>query len=248
MGEVGYNKFGSKMLITEYRNSQDIGVYFPKYGYTITKNTYSNFKNGTIKCPYEPRIRGIGYLGIGKYECSVNNAHTKFYKAWYNMIRRCYDSIWQIKQPTYIGCTVCEEWYNFQNFAKWYEENYYEIEGQRMCLDKDILCKGNKIYSPDTCLLVPQEINELFVKRDVTRGEYPIGVSYHKTSNKFRASCSNVDKKHIILGDYGNPIDAFNEYKRFKELTIKKVADKYKDLIPEKLYDAMYKYEVEITD
>lgn len=236
------------MLITEYRNCQDIDVYFPKYGYTITKNTYSNFKNGTIKCPYEPRICGIGYLGEGEYKGSVNNIQTKCYKAWHNMLRRCYDSSWHIKQPTYKSCSVCEEWHNFQNFAKWYDDNYYEVKNERVALDKDILYKGNKIYSHSTCVFVPQSINELFVKRDVARGKYPIGVSYNKTNGKFQSSCNNAYKERVDLGDFDNPIDAFNEYKRFKELTIKKKADLCKDIIPNKLYEAMYNYEVEITD
>lgn len=117
-----------------------------------------------------------------------------------------------------------------------------------MGLDKDILNKGNKIYSPENCIFVPQSINNLFIKRQNNRGEYPIGVCYHKATNKFRASCNNANKEHVVLGNFDNPIDAFNEYKRFKEITIKKVADLYKDIIPEKLYVAMYKYEIEITD
>ena len=63
-----------------------------------------------------------------------------------------------------MDCSVYEGWHNFQNFAKWYEDNYYEIEEEQMHLDKDILVKGNKVYSPDTCVFVPETINGLFVK------------------------------------------------------------------------------------
>ena len=82
---------------------------------------------------------------------------------------------------------MTDEWLNFQNFAEWYEKNYYEIPGEIMCLDKDILIKRNKTYSPETCVFVSNRINNLFVKNDYNRGEYPIGVNLYKRTNKYRA-------------------------------------------------------------
>ena len=120
-----------------------------------------------------------------------------------------------------------------------------------MALDKDILVKGNKIYSPETCVFVPQNINTLFTKRNKVRGEYPIGVSFYKNTNKYLAQCNiliNGKSQYKKLGYYNNIEDAFNAYKESKEANIKQVADYYKDNIPNKLYEAMYNYEVEITD
>ncbi|MDU6995948.1 MAG: hypothetical protein E6356_13895 [Terrisporobacter othiniensis] len=236
------------MVITRYENYNDIDVYFPEYDWTFYNSFYQNFKSGSIRCPYERRYFGIGYLGEGYADTFVNSKMVKQYKIWSDLLRRCYDSKWYEKQPTYVNCTMCEEWHNYNTFYKWFDENYYEIQGERVALDKDILYKGNKLYSPETCVFVPQSINNLFVKRDAARGKYPIGVSYNKTKGRFQVRCNNEYKERIDLGDFNNPIDAFNEYKRFKELVIKKKADLCKDLIPEKLYEAMYKYEVEITD
>lgn len=42
--------------------------------------------------------------------------------------------------------------------------------------------------------------------------------------------------------------EAFYSYKNFKERYIKQVANEYKDKIPQKVYDAMYRYEIKITD
>lgn len=251
VGEENYNNFGSKMVIVKYKGALDIDVYFPEYDWTFKNATYITFKNGNIKCPYEPRFYRIGYLGEGKYKVSKNGKDTKCYKAWIHMLERCYNEKYKKKKPTYENCKVCDEWLNFQNFAKWYYENYYEIEGQIMCLDKDILIKGNKIYSPETCIFVPNTINSLFTKSDKARGNTPIGVNEQK--NKFRAQCSvydfgNKKKKRIYLGSYDTSEEAFEVYKQFKEKYIKQVADLYKDKIPQKLYQAMYKYEVEITD
>lgn len=251
VGEINYNNFGSKMEIIVYRNAKDIDVYFEEYNWTFKNSRYSHFKEGNIICPYERRFKGVGYLGEGKYTFRINNKETKCYQEWIKMLDRGYGEIWSKKHPTYEKCEVYEEWHNFQNFAKWYYENYYEIEGQRMELDKDILCKGNKIYSPKTCIFVPQRINKLFTKSDKIRGEYPIGVYYNKKENKFRAQLSILNenkKERKLLGRFDTPIEAFNKYKIEKENYIKQVADEYKDLIPIKLYDAMYRYEVEIND
>lgn len=80
------------------------------------------------------------------------------------MLNRCCSGKLHKRESTYINCKVCDEWLNFQNFSEWFKNNYYEVEGQRMELDKDILNKGNKIYSPNTCIFVPHNINNLFTK------------------------------------------------------------------------------------
>lgn len=252
-GEVGYNNFGSKMVIKEYRTNRDIDIYFPEYNWTIKHTYYQSFKNGQIKCPYEKRVYGVGYIGEGKYRMSENGKQTKCYKTWIHMLERCYDEKAIKKRPRYEDCEVCNEWLCYQNFAEWYYKNYYEIKDEIMCLDKDILHKGNKIYSPDTCAFVPEKINTLFTKRNNARGDYPIGVSYDKVSGKFIAQCHIYDFKNYKskikhLGYYNTSQKAFNVYKEFKEKNIKKVAEHYKEQIPYELYQAMHNYRVEIND
>lgn len=251
IGERNYNTFGSEMIITKYRMNRDIDVYFPEYNWTARNVTYQHFKNGKIKCPYERRTCGIGYLGEGKYKVRENGKHTRVYHTWQNMLTRCYDPKLHKRNPTYINCEVDNEWCNFQNFAKWYYDNYYEVGNEDMCLDKDILFKGNKIYSPDTCVFVPQAINKLFVKANSNRGELVIGTTLHK--GKYVAQCNIINpetgkSKHEYLGRYETQEEAFKVYKYYKEKNIKEVADYYKDRIPQKLYDRLYNYEVEIDD
>lgn len=247
-GEIGFNNFGSRMIINSYRNKSDIDVYFSEYEYIKKNCFYENFKKGSIKCEYEPRVYGIGYLGVGEYE--VHDKYkktTKCYKTWSHMLERCYDPYYINGFPTYRDCTVCDEWHNFQNFAKWYDENYYEVEEERMELDKDILVKGNKTYSPDTCMFVPRNINSMFVKRDNSRGSCPIGVRCLKLNEKY---CSSIviDGRRIYLGNFENCEDAFYEYKKAKEYEIKRRAEKYKSKIPNRLYIALNTYTVEISD
>ena len=193
-------------------------------------------------------VYGKGYIGEGAYKSKENGKNTRAHKTWTDMLRRCYSSKYQEKKPTYIGCKVCEEWLNFQVFAEWYEENYYEIPGQVMNLDKDILIKGNKIYSPETCCFVPQNINLLFTKSDNTRGDLPIGVYYDKQHKKYKAQCNTGTGKKKFLGRYNTPEAAFNAYKEFKEAYIKKTANDLIEDIPFELYRAMINYEVDIDD
>ena len=249
LNEVNFNNYGSKMEIINCNRYTDIDVYFEEYDWIAKNTSYDLFKKGQISCPYEKRLLGIGYIGEGIYN-GKNNIN--IYYQWTRMLQRCYDPYYINKYPTYINCFVCEEWHNFQNFAKWYEENYYEIENEEMALDKDILYKGNKIYSPQTCIFVPQRINSLFEKCNKTRGNYPIGVSciegiYYVA--RCRIKNRNMNKSKLInIGTFSNEIDAFFAYKIFKEKYIKEVANEYKDLIPIELYNAMHDWKVDIND
>ena len=250
-GEERINNFGSKMIIKEYRKYSDIDVYFPEYDWTFEHAAYNNFKKGTVKCPYEPRYYSIGYLGEGKYKMSKNSKDTDEFKIWHHMLERCYDPKVQEKYPTYKGCTVENYLLNFQNAAEWIKNNYYEVLGERMHLDKDILCKGNKVYSRETCIFVPERINLLFTKCDKSRGDNPIGM-YQLPSGNYKAYCNNGYGKLDYLGTYSSKEEAFQVYKEYKEKVIKEVIDSYEGIIPEPFYSklkvAMYNYKVEIDD
>ena len=126
-------------------------------------------KNGLDKIYY-----GIGYYG--KELEGVKLSDIPSYRTWRMMLQRCYDEKVHNAEPRYRDCVVCDEWHSLYNFNKWYLQNYYSIVDERMELDKDILVKGNKIYSPDTCVFAPKRINVLIVCANRIRGEFPIGV------------------------------------------------------------------------
>ena len=251
VGEERVNNFGSKMIITKYNGALDIDVYFPEYNWSFEHAAYSAFKKGNVKCPYESRYFGVGYLGEGKYRVWENSKNSDEFKIYHHMLMRCYDPKYQEEKPTYKGCEVEDYLLNFQHMGEWIAENYYEVPGEVMHLDKDILCKGNKIYSRETCIFVPQRINELFTKRDNDRGDCPIGV-IPTSSGNYRADCKNGYGKSVYLGVYHSKEEAFQVYKNYKERVIKEVIDSYEGIIPEphysRLREAMYNYEVEIDD
>lgn len=244
LGEIAYNTYGTLMKIVEYKNNKDITIEFQDEYKIKRKTDYKCFRRGGVKNPYDKEVCGVAFIGEGEYNSKF---HRKAYLYWKCMIERCYDPYELNKRPTYIDCTVCKEWLNFQNFAKWYEENYYECNEHKMSLDKDILVKGNKIYSPETCIFVPMNINDMFTKSDAKRGEYPIGVSFLR--GKLEVQCHDGRKnKYIGLFKINQVREAWLCYKLNKELVIQSIAEEYKDRIPNKLYEALYRYEVEIND
>ena len=158
------------------------------------------------------------------------------------MLKRCYSEVSFKKSPSYEQCLTSETFNHYQQFKTWCNQQLgFGNTGWE--LDKDILVKGNKVYSEDTCCFVPKEINLLLVKHDKGRGDYLLGVDYHKNRKQFRARCSD---KH--LGWFNTELEAFRAYKQAKEAYIKEVANKWKDKIDPKVYDALIKYKVEITD
>lgn len=246
VGEVAVNKYGTSMKLIEYIDCKHVIVQFQDEHGHQKKTTYRDFSLGKVDNPYDKTMFGIGYRGVGKYGALRGNK--KIYQVWQDMFRRCYGHGTNDTKPCYSGCSIAEVWHNFQNFASWYEENYYNIDGQIMQIDKDILQKGNKIYSPETCILVPNEINALIVKRKLQRGDTPIGVYYNKNMGVYVAFCWTNECQKEYLGRYNTPEDAFFAYKKRKEQYIKEVADKYENKIPKRLYDALCAYKVEITD
>lgn len=187
------------------------------------------------------------YYDISCVDENIRDNFKQIYKRWYDMYYRCYSEKLHERAPSYIGCSVCDGWRDFNNYLNWYKESFYEviIDGKKckMDLDKDILCKGNKVYSPEYCIFVPHEINILFVNAKKNRGDLPLGVSWDSSKNKYRAEVRS--KK---LGTFKTPEQAFAVFKREKEKLIKETAKKFKDQIPDKLYQAMIHWKIEITD
>lgn len=245
IGDININKQGLTMRVIDYRSYSDIDVEFVEDGYVKRNVSYGNFIKGNISRPLYPSVYGVGIVDI-KATDSYGNILPS-YKCWSHMLERCYDIKYKKKETSYKECKCSDEWKYFSNFKKWYDGNIYELNNERIALDKDILVKNNKLYSKETCLLVPQSINNLFIKLEKKRTDLPMGVTYYPKYDKYMAR-TVVNDKRVILGYFETPIEAFYEYKIYKELNIKIMADKYKDKIPQKLYNAMYDYEVEITD
>lgn len=232
-----------KCKVIDYMGWDSVVVEFlePKY---ITTCQKSALTTGYLNNPLYPSVMGKGYRGVGRY----GNSDKEALRLWNNLLKRVFDSKCHVTQPTYRDTSICDEWLNFQNFAEWcYTQKFFNMKdefGKIYCLDKDLLVKGNKIYSPETCRFIPNEVNVLFTTRKACRGKTPIGVSFHKKTKKFQASLSNLGSTNQYLGLYETPEEAFQAYKTAKESYIKDVAEKWKGKIDDEIYDSMLEYEV----
>lgn len=245
VGEEYEHEIYGKYKIVEILKDKKAIIEFEKTKYRC-EYTIDNIRNKRVKDPLHPIICGVGYIGQQR-DLSTRKSKGESYKCWRNMITRCYDLEIHKKHPTYADCEVCNDWHNFTIFDKWFNENYKP----NWCLDKDILIKGNREYSPQTCCFVPCEINSILTKRQNHRGNTPIGVKYCKAKRRlkdcYKASFTKGNEK-VYLGSFKTEEEAFQAYKVAKEAWIKEVANKYKDSLEPRVYDALMKYEVEITD
>ena len=247
MAEVGSfvktNNFGY-LLITRYVSSREVYSKFIDTGYEV-KTTMQQLLKGNINDRLKPTVFGVGVIGECLTVDSCGN-RLKEYQVWKGMLERCYSHKFQAKKPTYKGCTVSDSFKYYPYFKEWCEKQVgFNQEGWH--LDKDILVKGNKVYSEDNCCFVPQEINRLFTKHGAKRGNHPIGVYHNKKSGRF-AGMLSINGKGKSCGEYVTAEEAFCAYKQAKEAYIKEFANKWKDQIDLRVYEALMKYEVEIND
>ena len=165
----------------------------------------------------------------------INNEHIKSCKVWISMRTRCCKI--SKNNSTYKDCTICEEWFDFANFKKWFDNNYrYDLEekGIKLALDKDLLSKDKKNYSPDTCVFLPYNVNAFLSNKYKNNKSGYIGVTWHKNLNKWEARINDFETRKIkALGVYKDLEKAGKAYKDAR----KKEAEKVKKYLKELNYD-----------
>lgn len=248
---------------TEQFIDEAVALYGGKYNYSKV-DYHGNKIKVCIACPIHgefwqtpnDHLRGHGCpkcyqtskrkFGVGI--CDIPGAckeDAPFYKVWSSIMLRATNEKHKKTHNAYKDCSICDEWLTLSNFRKWFEDpaNGYQ-EG--LHIDKDILVKGNKEYAPDKCCFVPREINNAISIQP--KGRCPI-VGVKPNKNKFEVRI-NRNGKREYLGLFNTPEDAFAVYKHHKEQYVKELAEKYfqEGKITQKVYDALMKYEVEITD
>jgi len=183
-------------------------------------------------------VHGVGINDlIGKYPIKFSECYV--YKTWKKMLGRCYDPKYQALRPTYVGSVVCDEWLWFSKFKSWMETQ--DFEGK--CLDKDLLSKGEKVYSPETCVFLPNEVNVLLISGNKEGKAAPSGVSYQESSKKYIVSCA-INGKNKNLGRFECPKEAFVVYKTFKEALIKQFAEDWKGSICNRAYEGLINFKI----
>lgn len=238
-GDTGKLRDGTLWEVIEYKNFSNIHVKFltdpPWYGLVSGGNLIS----GSVRNKGAPTLFGVGIIG----DCSVNS-NEMCYKSWSGMLKRVYYPHTDRARITYGNCSVIEEWCRLDNYKNWFDK---QIVKEKWQLDKDLLIRGNKEYGPDVCIFLPREINTFLTNRHNCRGDWPIGVTYHKRLGKWEAGC-NAWGEPEYLGVFDSPEKAFHAYKKRKEELAKELALKWMGIIDDRAYNALLKFEVNITD
>lgn len=158
VGMVLNSRNFGKFKITDVSHGfKKVSIEFLETKFQTTAR-WDSIAKGAVRDMLKPTVKGVGFLGEGKYVNCVKRKRKREYTTWVNMLDRCYGELRLKSNPSYIGCTVCKEWHNYQNFAAWYEVNYPN-DGGEYHLDKDIKVEGNRVYSPSTCIFVTQKDN-----------------------------------------------------------------------------------------
>jgi hypothetical protein len=135
------------------------------------------------------------------------------------MFARCYSELELKKYPSYKGCSISEEFIKFTDFKKWVDSQPNK-DWENCHLDKDLLIKDNKVYSPDTCAFITADLNTFLTDSEASRGEYLIGVTYHKRDKVFEAKCNNpfgkTTEEDRYLGRYDTEESAHLAWKAKK--------------------------------
>ena len=232
-------------VVIEYRGANDITVQFKDTGFK-TIAALHNLKKGEVKDRLKPSFYGVGVVG----EAFVKN--DTMYNTWMCMLNRCYGAAHLKENSAYKDCSVSDNFRYYPYFKEWCENqigfNVLDDKGKTFALDKDILVKGNKVYSEDTCCFVPQEINSLQFSKQRKESNLPKGVSYDARTDKYVAQIGGKGKLKTFIGRYTTSEEAFLAYKEAKEDYIKEVANKWKDHIDLRVYNKLMNWEVSTND
>jgi hypothetical protein len=232
LGEIRNNKLGTPMKIIRYKNRNEITIEFMDEHRVQRDTTYQNFKIGQVRNPYDRSVSGVGYDGEGVYKTNTTPFDYSMWQAWKKILLRCYDERFRHKYPAYEGCTVCEEWFCYQNFAEWYSCNYKDFGEGRMHIDKDIIKKNNKVYCPEYCLVLPQRFNMIFVNQPNKYG-LPSGISLTQ-SGKYHASYNGKR-----LGNFKTLDEAIKSHDAAKRIHIRNLVEEYRNRLTDKVCEAL---------
>lgn len=184
-------------------------------------------------------------VGVNDWDTStkVSGVPIWNYRVWQSMLERCYSENFKSKRPTYKNTTCDVSWLSLKAFTEdiMLVENWQMLD-QGWALDKDIV-GGVDHYGLDTVCIVPLELNNLLLTHESHRGEYPLGVSYDKSRGKYLASMKQFSKS-VNLGRFNSVEEAHSAYVVAKNAYVKDVANIYRGVISEVVYDKLMKFSV----
>ena len=244
-GLVYETKGYGEVIVINYVTNKEVYVVFKNTGTVVCTRT-GNLSKGAVRDYMLPTVYGVGITGneVTKH----NGEHTPTYKLWHSVIQRCYSEKVKLKHKAYENCQASDYFKYYPNFKEWCNKqigfNCLDEKGERFHLDKDLLSDGAKTYSEDNCCFIPREINTAITKVYLESKASRTGVTFYGGKFVSRVSKFNIC---ITLGKFDTEQEAFYTYKQAKEAYIKELANKWKDKIDSRVYNALMSYEIETT-
>lgn len=204
------------------------GYWFP-YHYQLLlfkRNEKLAQKEARDKLAQEKRLlrKSRKVFGVGVNDIQ-EPSNSPYYSRWSGMLQRGHCEKFKVKSPSYKDKYVSEEWMLISTFKSWMEQqNWKGLE-----LDKDILVKGNDVYSADTCAFVPAFVNSSLCLSTSNRGAHPLGVTYNKKENKFFSKIKSKGDVRV-LGYFDNPTDAHRQWQMAKVIELEKTINEYQKM------------------
>lgn len=233
--------FNGVCTVISYVNNKNVLVMFEDG--TLVKCRSGNLKNGVVNNPNRPSVFGVGICDVKGVKCNQN----KKYQLWYSVLRRAYSDVYHKDKPTYKDVEVCERWKRFSSFSEDVEKiPFFEKSiSDNYELDKDILVRGNRMYSPDTCCFVPRQINAVFGVKRKPDSDLPTGVAFNNKLKKYVCSVCQEGVKSQHIGVFKTSEEARAAYVEFKLKRLRGLAEQYKGQIDQRVYDALMNWNFE---
>ena len=231
------NNYGDFKIVGIYSDGRFI-IRFVETGYTTIVERQILIR-GKVKDKKRATVYGVGVIG-DKYPCQVGGKRKLEYALWKGMLRRCYSPKEQAKNPTYEGCTVSENFKSYEYFYEWCQEQKgFGLPDWQ--LDKDLLVKGNKVYSEDTCCFLPRVLNSAIANKRSEVNKIPIGVRKDK-NGKFFGYCRVEEGRPIVSIPYDTIDEALEFYRTIRKEYVRRMARSYKKELSDKAFKALMLY------
>lgn len=240
VGQVRNTNEGGNFTVIEFHSATNVIIrHNDEHGH-VAKVSSCQVRNGNIRNPFYPTLYGVAYMGVGKHKARIKGKIVKHYSIWTSAVCRCYCPVRLEKTPSYSGCTLSKEFLCYQNFAEWYTS--HESYGLGYDLDKDLLVKGNKVYSAETCTMLPKELNLAIKDKFSKNSDLPTGVLRNKIGGYTAGLKRGLKGYH--LGTFNTVEEASAAYVVAKEAYIKELALEYKDQIEPRAFEALMNWTV----
>jgi len=256
IGDILTNNEGYNLQVVDYHGANNVLIRWLDCG-TEEITASGNISRGMIRYLNKRSVFGVGYLGYGRFvpgekrlEHGQQRLPSHLHRHWRHVLER---TVADRDIARYEDCKIVSEWHNLQNFCNWAIEqpnhNSKESNGRYWAIDKDIVCKGNRIYGPEFCVFVPNEVNVFFTKKEIGNAGLP-GVNIIHAKNVrwktgYIARCTTPGKPREYLGFYDTPEEAFAVYKEAKEKAARVLAGMWEGRLDHRVIESLHKFTVD---